>query len=248
MMSRRLQWEGCLNVRDAGGLPTRDGRTIRRGALVRSDHLSNLTEAGRRALEEHGIRTVLDLRAPGEVRNDGHHYSRIEYGGQILYRNLPIAMDADLLPDGIFQGTKHNGEGYLRMVDRRPGNIAAALTAFAEAPEGGVLVHCYAGKDRTGLIVALLLSLAGVDEETIAADYAQSQDNLRERYLTLMAAQPEGSDEWLRLRGDAMTPAEWMLDLLAYLNARYGGVEAYVRTAGVTPEAVSMIRARLLPE
>lgn len=246
MNARRLEWDACLNARETGGYRTREGGRTRYRALVRSDNLSRLTPDGRAALEAHGIRTVIDLRTPGEVVYEAHHYSSADYDGHLHYLNLPIVSDADLHPDALYAGTRHNGEGYLRMIDRRGQNIAVIVRAFAGATEGGVLVHCHAGKDRTGLIVALLLAIAGVDDETIAADYAESTKNLRGYYEEQMRAHAEGTPERARLQMDARSDREWMLDLLAYLRDRYGSPEGYLRHLGLADGEIDRIRARLL--
>ena len=114
----------------------------------------------------------------------------------------------------------------------------------AHAPEGGIVIHCVGGKDRTGLLTAFLLHLAGVDEQTIALDYALSEERLKERHEAWFEA-AESEDELQRLRRIAQTPRESMLGVFAELERRYGGVEAYLRDAGVSDEELELVRARL---
>jgi protein tyrosine/serine phosphatase len=119
-----------------------------------------------------------------------------------------------------------------------------AIRAVANASEGGVVVHCMGGKDRTGLITALLLSLAGVDDEQIAADYALSEERLRPRH-ELWFAEAATEAELTRLKRIAQTPAASIAGVLAELERRYGSVEGYLRDAGVSDDDLARARARL---
>ena len=167
---RRLAWEGCVNVRDLGGLPTADGRTTRWGAVVRSDGLDRLEPAGWTALEAYGVRTIVDLR------------NGIERQAEPYTSPLPVVV-AEVEDDADRQfierwrpfSTPHY---YRAALDRWPGRIAGAVAAVARAPAGGVLVHCGLGRDRTGLIVMLLLALAGVTPGCIADDHQLSGECL----------------------------------------------------------------------
>jgi protein-tyrosine phosphatase len=129
-------------------------------------------------------------------------------------------------------------------LERFRANVAAAFAAVARAPEGIVVVHCMGGKDRTGLLVALLLHAAGVDDAQIAADYALSEERLRPRHEAWLAeAGTEAERE--RVRQIAATPAESMLGVLRELERRYGSVEAYLRAGGVGDEELEAVRKRL---
>jgi protein tyrosine/serine phosphatase len=122
--------------------------------------------------------------------------------------------------------------------------VAAAVRALAQAPEGGIVIHCVGGKDRTGLLVAFLLHLAGVDDREVAADYALSEERLLPRHEAWFAAAT--SDEELeRLKRIAQTPATSMTGVFADLERRYGTVEGYLRHAGIGDEELSRARARL---
>jgi protein tyrosine/serine phosphatase len=133
---------------------------------------------------------------------------------------------------------------YLIFLERFRSNVAAAVRAVADAPEGGVVIHCVGGKDRTGLLSAFLLRLAGVDDEEIAADYALSEERLRPRHEAWFEA-AASEEELARLRRIAQTPAASMSGVFAELERRYGGVEPYLRGAGVTAEELELVRARL---
>jgi protein tyrosine/serine phosphatase len=135
-------------------------------------------------------------------------------------------------------------DAYLIYLERFRANVAAAVRAVASAPEGGIVIHCAGGKDRTGLLAALLLHLAGVAEEEIAADYALSEERLRPRHEGWFAA-ADSEEELERLRRIAQTPAESILGVFKELERRYGGADEYLRAAGVTDDELERAQARL---
>jgi protein-tyrosine phosphatase len=238
--ARALAWDACLNARDLGGLTTADGRRVRRGALVRSDQLCRLSDRGRTEFLTHGVRTVIDLRTPAEVAKDpdplwqehGIDYLHIPQQDEQLWREL----------DGV---ARTRAERDSAAIDRRAPQIVAMMRAVANAAPGGVLIHCLAGKDRTGIAVALLLGLVGVDDEQIAADYALSEAALAAELASVLAAAPDEEARAKVVRGyDAR--AETMLATLAHLRTRHGGPAAYLERAGLSPEDVARIRDRLL--
>src|SRR5262249_10839609 len=174
---RDLVWDGCLNVRDLGGLPTQDGGETRPGAVVRADSVRQLTDEGWQALVDHGIRTVVDLRGhderewdpPQELPVEVVHVPFFESDAaewQAISAELASAVAAGPGPPAATR------EVYLIFLEHFRANVAAAVRAVANAPSGGVVIHCVGGKDRTRLLSAFLLHLAGVDDDDIAADYA----------------------------------------------------------------------------
>jgi protein-tyrosine phosphatase len=242
--SRHLVWDGCLNVRDLGGLPTEDGGEIRPGAVVRSDGPNYLTESGCQALVGHGVRTIVDVRLPDEAAEASYQFMA-EGDHGILYVNASLFNpDPATWPD--LSDMPPLAEDYKGIVDRNQPQVAAIMRAIADAPEGGVLVHCAAGKDRTGIVVALLLDLAGVPHDLIAADYALSSANIESRTREWIESAPEerAEREAAILRGTTLP--EVMLAVLAHLDARYGGAEGYLLAAGCTADHVARVRARLM--
>jgi len=240
--TRRLAWEGVLNARDLGGYPAAGGRETRWGAVVRSDSLGDLTAAGRAALAGYGVRAIVDLRLADEIARHPNPFATPGDHG-VAYTNVSVIDPAGGFPPGTYT----MAENYLWMLDHFGAFIAKAMAAVAGAPEGGVLIHCAAGKDRTGLISALLLGLAGVPAETIAADYAMTAELLRPRDEAWLAAAPPGE----RAEREAVLAryaprAEVMLDVLAGLEERYGGVEGYLLAAGVSAADLDRLRERLL--
>ena len=246
---RDLDWEGCLNVRDLGGHPTQDGGETRYGRVVRADSVRQLTDAGWRAVADYGIRTVVDLRGDYELRDDPGDLDvdvvhvpfmeSTEDEWKAIENELEAAAAA-AAPDLVAQ----TRDVYLIFLERFRRNVAAGIRAVARAPAGGVVVHCVGGKDRTGLLCAFLLHLAGVEIEEVAADYALSEERLRPRMAAWLAeARTEAEREWVRRVSRA--PAESMVGVFSKLERSYGGATEYLRGAGLTDEDLELAAARL---
>ena len=246
---RDLVWDGCLNVRDLGGLPTAGGGETRYGAVVRADSVSQLSDAGWRALVDYGIRTVLDLRGDHEREDDPPADLPVEVvhvpfmeANEAEWEEIGEELEsATAAAPDVAASTR---EAYLIFLERFKPNVAAAVRAVANAPEGGVVVHCVGGKDRTGLLSAFLLHLAGVADEEIASDYALSEERLRHRHEAWFEA-ADSEEELERLRRIAQTPAASMVGVFAELERRYGSVEAFLLDAGVTEGELAAVWARL---
>jgi protein-tyrosine phosphatase len=246
LRSRDLDWDGCLNVRDLGGHRTEDGGEPRYGAVVRADSIRQLTDVGWAAAVDYGVRTIVDLRMDAELEAD----PPAELPVDVVH--VPIFQDDD---DEAFAEVEAAAtsapdyaaatrEVYLVFLERFRDNVAGAIAAVARAPEGTVVVHCMGGKDRTGLVTALLLRVAGVDNDQIATDYALSEERLEPRHAAwLEEAGTEAERE--RIRRIAATPAESMVGVLVELERRYGSVEAYLRAGGLTDEDLRLARDRL---
>ncbi len=240
--ARRLKWDGCYNTRDLGGFRTVDGQGIRRRVLVRSDNLSRLTDAGWHALVSYGIRTVLDLRTTWERTIELSPFLQGE-NSPVRYLHVPLLSDARVLawPD-----TASIEEDYTLMLHEARDGIRSIVQTLAQAEDGGVLFYCHSGKDRTGLIAALVLAMLGVPSDEVAADYAQSLECLRPL-----------QDEWLengpgeraeREEADAKFASrpETMQFVLQHVETRYGGVQAYMTEAGVSSADVDRLKHRLI--
>lgn len=232
---RQLSWPDCLNVRDLGGLPTSDGRSIRAGALIRSDTHTRLTDAGVAAVRAAGVSRIVDVRTDWECDAEPSPFATGP-----LYRNMPISVAGDP-----YDPSKGVAQNYLVMLDLHPELLAAAVGAIADAPPGGVAVHCHAGKDRSGNVVALTLSLAGVPADCVAADYSVLSDGIRALFAVQIAAldDPVQRDQ---LAESCTARPESMLAVLQHLDNTYGGVEAYLRHGGLTTAQVDAVHARLV--
>jgi protein-tyrosine phosphatase len=239
--SRLLDWEGGLNARDLGGYATVDGRETRWGAVVRSAALGTLTEAGQAALADYGVRAIIDLRLPDELDREPNPFAEPADHG-IVYTNVSILdPGAGFPPD-----TATLAENYLWTLERFSGLVGTAVAAVARAPEGGVLIHCAAGKDRTGLISALLLGAVGVPEATIADDYALTAELLAPREQEWLENGPGDRAEREAMLARFAPTAQVMLEVLGKLTERYGGVEAYLLRAGLSRDDLERLRDRLL--
>jgi protein-tyrosine phosphatase len=248
--ARRLPWDACYNARDLGGYATADGGRTRWGAFVRADNLSRLTLAGQSALIEYGVRTVIDLRRAAELTIDRNPFVAVSAAPhRPAYHHLPLGLGADRA--GI-QAVQAAGEGddaslaatFCRVLDHYGRGIAGIMNVIAASPNGAVLFHCHAGKDRTGLVAALLLALAGVPNTTIVEDYVLSQVCLQPIFERELSQESDpakrGQIPWWM----AATPTT-MVGVLAHLDERHGGAARYLRTAGVAEADLERLRRRI---
>lgn len=225
MSIRRLKWEGCRNVRDLGGLPTVGGGRTRRGAIVRADCVAGLTKAGWAALAAYGVRTVIDLRNPDE-----HGSDVARRPAEVTTVHLPLddAL-ADEDRDRWYSSPEYATPLYYRAhLERFPDRSARVITAISRARPGGVVFHCRWGRDRTGQIAMLLLALAGVAPEDVAAEYCISNDCLPDH----------DAAEFLSARGTSA--AEVIVTTLASLD-----VAGELRRGGLADHDLARVRSRL---
>jgi protein-tyrosine phosphatase len=201
---------------------------------------------------DYGIRTVIDLRAESErIGAPGPPFSTFQSvspvappyieadgkGPHYLHRPLvddetvPFLNEARTMPDR-----------YKLMLDRCQPELGAIFNAIARA-EGPVLFHCFAGKDRTGLVAAMMLSLAGVEAEAIGADYAETDTQLADRYAEWLAK--AAPDRLESMREELRCPPEWMLGTLEYAEQKWGGLESYLEAAGVAPVDIDRLNTKL---
>lgn len=247
---RILQWEACWNVRDLGGLPLRDGGTTRRGALVRADTLCRLTPDGCRSLVAHGVRTIVDLRFPEEAARAPYPCLGRIAGSGVAYYNAPINAGRDPALDAArsaaFGAASSPVDSYRLELDANPRGLALIAAAIAQAADGGVVVHCHAGKDRTGIVVMLVLALAGVPDEVIVDDYALSMPALQPEFERWLAEEaPEEPAERERLIRMQRAEAATMRHTLTYLTERFGGAEQYLLAGGLPRGDAEVLQRRL---
>lgn len=236
---RFLGWDGCSNVRDLGGLATCDGATTRWGQLIRSESADRLSPDGWRALEAYGIRTVIDLRNDDEI---GGSPARSE---TVTTIRVPIDDIADTQMWEYFESEGYGGLGplyYPEFMRRKPERCAAAIAAIAAAVPGGVLIHCAAGRDRTGLVSLLALAVADVPAGVIAADHALTDELLAVAQPDRRPFTPSDFDYLYTDRGT--TPESVITDIVDGTTLGTG-VHEYLRTAGVTEEELTAVRRRL---
>jgi len=233
---RRLEFPRLLNARDLGGCPTVDGARTRWRSLVRADDLSQLDAAGLRALADFGIETVIDLRWQEEAQR---HPSPVPGAlPHVRYQRVSLLTPTE---DEWRARCEDAGKELWNCVvlEQVRVELRMVLGAIAAAAPGPLLFHCIAGKDRTGLVAALLLALADVVPEAIARDYAESGANLREGYLRRYpAVEPE------QILAALHCPEEGAYNMLKFL-AHAGGVRTYLREIGLGSGEVERLRSRL---
>jgi protein-tyrosine phosphatase len=242
---RRLALAGTYNVRDLGGYATTDGRATRWGVLLRADSLHNLTPEAQEELLAYGVRTVLDLRNDTELEKWPSPFAVSE---RVCYLTLNLSSNpAAPNPAPAAQPTYDLEVIYRRLLDDAQPGLATVLTSLAEPEAMPAVVHCMAGKDRTGVVVALLLATAGVPHEAIADDYALTATFLNDEYRA--GARERAATygfEWEQYQRLLGCPPEYMLRTLAYLDERYGGIEPYLRSIGLSDTQIAALRDALV--
>ncbi len=212
------------------------------GAVIRTDILSRLTAQGQRDLLDYGVRTIIDLRGPQEVADEPSPFA-LATGAteQVAYLNLPLEKYYPHVSAPISQAATR-AQVYFIVLDHYPELVATVMQAIANAQPGGVVVHCHSGKDRTGTVAALLLSVAGVSPKAIAADYTESQARLWPLYEKLIteAGGEDKVDFWLK----PTATVEMMHTMLAHLDTNYSGVRGYL-AAGLSDAELEGLYLRL---
>lgn len=243
MSSRRLEWPHCYNVRDLGGLPTLNGGHTQFGRIVRSDIPTRLSAEGRRMMWDYGVRTILDLRTPWQTVEEPSNVARREDAPRIpSYVNISMETYKPEVSSEISQSGSRQAV-YCTILDEYPEQFKLILEAVAWARAGGVLLHCHGGKDRTGMVSALLLGLAGVPNAEICEDYAQSQSCLWPLWEEIVKRAGGLENVDIFLKPDAT--AEAMQYLLDHLEKKYGGIIPYLQSTGLTESTLSAVKSRL---
>lgn len=252
-----IELEGAVNVRDLGGLPTADGGRTVPGRLLRSENLQELSLADvAKLVREIGVTTVVDLRTTGELEVEGpapldavpgvrhaHHPVLPELGtaSDAVAEALlvtKIERDRARYPDDITTGH------YLGYLEERPDEVTGALRSIATA-DGAAIVHCAAGKDRTGVIVALALTVAGVRPGAIVADYVATADRIDAIIERLRRSKTYADDINSRPVHAHLPRPETMRAFLEQLEVRYGGLPRWLAGNGFADDELSLLRAKL---
>jgi len=238
---RHHAFEGCFNFRDIGGYPANDGRAVRSGLYFRAGRQDRMTAEDLVKAQVLGIKTQIDLRRPDEAAEQGR--GPLESLGATYY-NLAV------IPDGgseqlsrLVGDTNISGERYLGYLEFGPETWLAMFRLFANADCSPMVLHCTAGKDRTGVSTAFLLSVLGVNRSIIEADYLLTNLDV-ERQVDFIEAHvglPEGMDR-AALMVAAGVPDHAMVVFLDGLDQRWGGPVEYLRSIGVSEESMQSIR------
>ncbi len=230
--------EGAFNVRDTGNYPA-DGGTTRPNALLRADSLHKLTQADQDVLLARGLRTVIDLRHAQEVSVAANVFAESDV---VVYHSLPIFPDqADTT--GVVDDLPTI---YRFMVDSCQGALLRALQAIAQAPEGGVLIHCSAGKDRTGILTALALSAVGVPREFIIEDYALTTEGMKRLRPQLLSNSTMSPEVLAHVEKLLASDPELLIEFFEYFDSQHGGIDTFLDRIGFSPADRDLLRNRLV--
>jgi len=240
-VQRHLTWPDLLNARDLGGFLLRSGRETAWQRVVRADNLNKLAPAGVAALVAYGVRTVIDLRDPFELEKFPNPLV-VAPPPDVVFMSVPLISKAEweAIKDPV-----RAAERYVLTARLSHANIAKAIAAVSDASPGGVVIHCHAGKERTGIVAALLISLAGVADTAVAEDWTASDAHLQPLYEEWLANETDPTIRGKRAEG-FVTHAEHILDVLAHVRRNHGSVEEYLLAGGLRPAQVDRARRRLV--
>jgi protein-tyrosine phosphatase len=242
---RHHPFAGCFNFRDIGGYRTTDGRPVRWGRYYRAGRQDRMTRGDLERLAALGLRTQVDLRRPDEVHEQGR--GPLDAFG-IDYHNIPV------IPEGgtetlsrLVGDTGISGQRYLGYLEFGPDPWRRLFALLASADQHPLVVHCTAGKDRTGVATAFLLAVLGVDRRVIEADYLLTNRDVPRQveFLENTVGLPEGMNReaMMRLAG---VPETAMRDFLDGLEARWGGALGYLREIGIDDHTITAVREHFL--
>jgi protein-tyrosine phosphatase len=257
MTARVVEFEACFNFRDLGGYETADGRRTRWGRLYRSDTLHRLTAGDVDVFRSLGLRTVIDLRAITEL--DDHGSLRDDAREELVWHHLPMVdrmmlrprsgtevaevAEVALVPTG---DRVPEADGYLRMLG--DGSAVARIVELVTEPEGMPAVfHCTSGKDRTGIVAALVLDVLGVPDAVIGTDYELTKESRARSAPWIKANEPTFHAFLAQVPASARSSEpERIIGFLERVRAAHGSVEAFLLGAGVTEAQLARLRDDLL--
>lgn len=251
-----INLDGAVNVRDLGGLPTSDGGKTALGRLLRADNLQELSPADvGRLVNDIGVTTVVDLRSAAELELEGP--APLDAVAGVRHAHHPVLPEVGATTDVVAEAVlarrradqqRYPGDPltghYLGYLEDRPDEVVAAVRSIATAP-GAAIVHCAAGKDRTGTVVALALSAVGVPPEVVVADYAATGDRV-DRIIERLGRSPTYRTDINSKPATAHRPRpETMAAFLEQLASRHGGAASWLAAHGFADE-LPRLRAKLL--
>ena len=237
---RWLPIEGCVNFRDLGGYRNSQGQTVRWRRLFRSDALQDMTPSDAvYAMEELGIRLVVDLRNPDEAERDGRGPLP---GLGATYTHHPLLLERGFPPFTGGDVVERLSSTYQWLIHNSGPRVADAVNAITDANGSAVVFHCSAGKDRTGLLAAMVLEVLEVDAETIRADYLLTNEAVEGILRRIKAMQPDASPTTQSL---AAQPLAFQV-FQDTLRGEYAGAKAYLQRHGLSSESLERLRSNLL--
>ena len=252
-----IELEGAVNVRDLGGLPTKDGRRTAEAQLLRADNLQELSPSDvAKLVRDIGVTTVVDLRSSNELKSEGPAPLDAVAGVRHVHHPVlaEVGSNTDVIAEALLTTAHHDKPRYpddpvcghyLGYLEDRPDQVVAALRSIAHA-EGAALVHCAAGKDRTGVVVALALTVAGVRPEDVVDDYAASGDRTEAILARLRRSRTYARDIDSKPVTAHRVRPETMAAFLEQMRSRYGGVARWLADHSFDAEDMQLLRAKLI--
>ena len=248
--TRHVGFEACFNFRDLGGYPVADGRHLRWGALYRSDTLHRLTAADVEVFRALGLRTVVDLRSSTEI----DQYGRLGISDAgLTWRNVPMLDNVRLSPRDPSEPPlelapeESPGEGYVRIAEEFAPAVAETFRILATQDALPAVFHCTSGKDRTGIVAALMLDVLGVADDVIASDYCLTEAAQERSTPWIEQHEPEFAAFLAQIPPERRAPRPArILDFLGGLRARYGSVPEFLTRSGVPERQLNILRARVV--
>lgn len=237
-VSRPLPLSGAHNVRDLGGYPAADGKITKHKVFLRGDSLNSLTKQDREALDEYGVRLVIDVRGKREAFMNSDHIDK----KKVAHLQVPLL---DHIQSDAMRGKMPDDMGamYIDLLERSKDEFKTIFERMADE-EGVTLYHCTAGKDRTGVITMLLLRIAGVGDDVILADYAVSADNMKEQF--------DRQRKMIQKVGVKIpeyvfeSKPAFLKRAMDHIDAAYGGAEGYLKAVGVSEETIGILKNKLV--
>ena len=251
-----LELDGAVNVRDLGALPTDDGGQTVAGRLLRADNLQELSPSDvTRLVRDLGLTTVVDLRSSAELASEGP--APLDAVPAVRHVHHPVVPEIGVATDVVaevlllkkqqdhsrFPSDPTCGH-YLGYLEDRPDQVVGAVRSIAR-DQGAALVHCAAGKDRTGVVVALALTAVGVRPQAVVADYAATGERT-EAIVGRLRRSPTYARDIDSVSTDSHRPrAETMAAFLEQVDSRYGGVIQWLTDHGLADEELDSLRTKL---
>lgn len=241
---RHLPVEGAFNIRDLGGYTSAAGRTIPWRRFLRSDSLHRIAPQEVIRLHDEGLRVVIDLRTAHEVAEAPNPFASFP---DVRFLNMPLF--DDLSPQALSQAEVEGDHPlftfYMTALMSRGPSICAILSEMARVETGAVLFNCTAGKDRTGIIAALLLGIAGIPRAQIIADYALTAELIPDLVAEFLALSRERGGDTEKCARLLESPAQTLAQTLDQIDQRYGSVPHYLADIGLSEGDLATLRARM---
>ena len=239
MRDRDIVLEGMVNVRDLGGFRTATGQTTRYNVFLRGDAPYRISDGARQRIVDAGLRTVIDMRYAHELAQRPNRFAGFP---SVDFRHIPLYVETSYM--GMIRQFRDLGGWYCTIIDQGNKPIFDILEVLARA-EGSCLLHCYIGKDRTGIISALLLNVVGVSTEDIIEDYLLSQKKLQAIHAEIQSVRPFFVPK-AQFESLIAAKREYITTLMAHISNTYTNAEGYMHAIGVTDETIAQIRHKLI--